>query len=272
LVVGAVAVVAIGALLARERRPASQPGPNLPPPDEVADRLLKEGPQLASQFNMSAFAVRGFVRGGWPMLIDFEQRGAGTAQLRISARDLPEVFTYDLSQACPQPRRCLIQFRLPVEIFGDQLRPAVIAAIATDDGGQQTLPGFVVYALGAGPRAIGSVAVDQVTFGPAAIRVADKQSALYRFYSHSDFGNASVEFWKVESRTDGSKHSFVDDRSVDGGIHKDQWIGLNERKEWDGLTKEQNVSSGRHKVQVRAWDRVGDWVTSWSDSMVLVNR
>jgi hypothetical protein len=177
-----------------------------------------------------------------------------------------------LSQVCPPPRRCLIQFRLPPEVFGDQRRPAVIAATATDAQGNATQPEFDVFALGAGPRAIGSVAIDQVSFGPSVIRVADGQQALYRFFSHSDFGNAAVEFWKVEKEFDGSRLFFVDDRSIEGGIRKNQWIGLNERREWDGTEKGQKVSTGQHKVQVRAWDRAGDWVTAWSSSMVSVEQ
>lgn len=273
-VVGVAALIAIGSLLASERSGAapapSQPAPN---PDELSRRLPDEGPQMAPAFNMSAFAVRGFVRGGWPVLIDFEQRSAGgSAQLRISARDLPEVFSYDLGLVCPPPRRCVVQFRLPVEVFGDRLRPAVLAALATDATGRQTQPEFTVYALGAGPRAIGSVAIDQVSFGPPTIRVADKQRALYRFYSHSDFGHAAVEFWKVERDADGNRLAFVDDRTIDGGLRKDQWIGLAERREWDGTEKGTKVSAGTHKVQVRAWDRVGDWLTSWSDATVTVER
>lgn len=272
LIVGALAIAAIGSLLNRERQPAGQPGPALPPPDQVADRLRSEGPHLANEFNMSAFVVRGFVRGGWPMLIDFQQRSGGISQLRISARDLTEVYTYELSEACPPPRRCLIQFQLPMDIFGDQLRPAVIAVTATDAAGRDTLQGFTVHALGAGPRAVGSVAIDRVSFGPPSIRVTEQQSALYKFYSRSDFSNTSVEFWKVEPQRDGSKHFFVDDRAIDGGVQKNQWIGRTERKEWNGLVKGEKVSAGRHKVQVRAWDRVGDWVTAWSDTMVKVDR
>jgi hypothetical protein len=263
-IAGALALAAIGSLLLRERSGAA------PAPDDIRTRLLNEGPQMAPAFNMSAFAVRGFVRGGWPVLVDFEQRSSGSAQLRISARDLSEVFSYDLSQVCPPPRRCVVQFRLPPEVFGDQLRPAVIAALATDDTGQQTLVDFTVHALGVGPRAIGSVAIDQVTFGPPTIRVADKQRALYRFYSHSDFGHAAVEFWKVDGKSDGSRLAFVDDRAIDGGLRKDQWVGMGERREWDGTEKGSKVSTGAHKVQVRAWDRVGDWLMSWSITTVNV--
>lgn len=269
-IIGVAAIIAIGTLLAKERDPAGQPGPNPPAQDQIVERLRTEGPRLDDQFNMSAFAVRGFVKGGWPLLIDFEQRSPGVSHLRISARGLPEIFSYDLSEACPWPRRCLIQLRLPTELFGDELRPAVIAATATDHDGRKTQSGFAVYALGAGPRAVGSVAVDQVKFGPATIRAANQQTALYRFYSHSDFSNTSVEFWKVEGQTAGTRHSFVDDRRIEGGIQRSQWVGLNERREWDGKKKGATISSGRHKVQVRAWDRAGDWVTAWSDSMVTV--
>ena len=270
VIIGAVALIAIGSLLARERDPVGQNAPDVLPSDELTSRLLRDGPHLADQFNMSAFAVRGFVRGGWPLLIDFEQRTPGTTRLSISARDLPEIFTYELSEACPPPRRCLIRMRLPPELFGNELRPAVIAATATDDPGKQTLPTFTVYALGAGPRAVGSVAIDQVAFGPPTVHIASQETARYKFFSHSDFSNTSVEFWKVENGGDGSIHYFVDDDAIDGGVRKDKWVGMSEPRQWDGLKKDQQVSPGRHKLQVRAWDRVGDWVTAWSDSMVLV--
>jgi hypothetical protein len=270
VLIGAAAIIAIGAVLANERTAGSQAIQT--PPDQVIEGILTDGPLLATAFNMSAFAVRGVVRGNWPLLIDFQQRSPGRARLQISARDLPEVFTYDLTEMCPPPRRCLIQMRLPAEIFGEQLQPAVIAATATDPRGNQTQGDFDVYALGAGPRAVGSVAVDEVSFGPPMIQVTKRQRALYRFYSHSDFSNTSVEFWKIENGTDGGRHYLVDDRLIDGGIRKAQWIGVNERREWDGTDKGRNVSSGRHKVQVRAWDRVGDWVTAWSNNLVLVDK
>lgn len=264
--IGAAAVIAIGALLMRERSATSAPQ------DQVVDQLLRNGPDFGDRFNMSAFAVRGFVRGGWPVLVDFEQRSPGNAQLRISARGLADVYSYDLTQMCPPPRRCLIQFRLPAEVFGDELRPAVIAATATDDSGKATLPTFFVYALGAGPRAIGSVAVDQVAFGPSTIRVANQQAAIYRFFSHSDFSHASVEFWRVQQNDDGSRLTFVDDQLIDGGVHRDQWVGMKELRQWDGLEKDRKISTGPHKIQVRAWDRVGDWVTAWSDAAVTVAK
>lgn len=268
-IVGVAAIAAIGTLIANERAARAQ---NIPPQDQLVDRLLAEGPMLATTLNMSAFAVRGFVRGNWPLLIDFEQRSPGRAKLQISARDVSEIFEYDLSAACPPPRRCVIQMRLPVEIFGDPLRPAVIAATATDAQGKQTQPEFNVYALGAGPRAIGSVAIDQVSFGPPVIRVADRQNAVYRFFSHSDFSNTSVEVWKVDYENDGARLFLVDDRLIDGGVRKDHWVGLNERRAWDGTEKGTRVSSGPHKVQVRAWDRVGDWITAWSNDIVTVEE
>lgn len=108
-VIGAVALAAIAGLLLSERSGATSPSSTTTPsPDQLTNRLLTEGPQMAQAFNMSAFAVRGLVRGGWPVLVDFEQRSPGSAQLRISARDLPDVYTYDLSQVCPPPRRCVI--------------------------------------------------------------------------------------------------------------------------------------------------------------------
>jgi len=160
---------------------------------------------------------------------------------------------------------------VPQEI-GAEPRPALIAVTATEMDGQTTLPGFKVYGLGAGARAVGSVAIDHVLFQPPSIRARKGQTAAYRFFSHSDFGNASVEFMRVSRATDGSRLEYVNDQLIDAGVRKDQWIGDPERREWNGTDGDNRVSPGPHKLRVRAWDYAGDWVTAWSDSVVTVRE
>jgi hypothetical protein len=49
-----------------------------------------------------------------------------------------------------------------------------------------------VYGIAAGPKAVGSIAIDEVTFGPSAVKM--KQAAQYGFHSHSDFSDVRADF------------------------------------------------------------------------------
>lgn len=44
-----------------------------------AKLVSDHGPQFPSLFSMSAFAVQGFVKGGWPMALDYELQAACTS-------------------------------------------------------------------------------------------------------------------------------------------------------------------------------------------------
>ena len=271
---GAVALAAISNSMAKEKGPEGQspeaPDSGTEPPEpDLVSSLAQSGPLFATTFNMSAFNVRGLVRGGWPIILDYELGTPSLVELTLSARGLSEVYTYDLSRFGIGRRS--IQFRIPAELFGDQVRPALIAVTATDVERRQTVPDFRVHALGIGPRAIGSVAIDRVEFRPPSIRVLRQEQAAYRFFSHSNFSNLSAEFVKVENSADGIHHYFVHNQFL-GGARKDQWVGDPERRGWDGRDKAKRVSSGPHKLQVRAWDQQGDWIAAWSYSLVKVSQ
>ena len=231
------------------------------------DELLQDGPQLPQEFNGSAFGIRGLIKGGWPIVVDYEQYVPGVVRLRIAIPG-SDVVTYRLDQF--GLGRHVLQFKLP-PFLGDSLRPAVIALTAVDPETQtETLEGFRVYGIGIGPRAVGSVAVDQLQFTPGTVSVGEGQTAAYGFHSRSDFDNAAVEFMRVNQSPDGLHKRLVNSRRIRGGVERDAWIESDERERWNGLDANRRVSEGRHQLQVRVWDDGGDWVGAWSDSLVTV--
>ena len=156
IVAGAIAVAAIASALSAES--GADPGP---PDDQWVDSLKKQGPQLPPLFNMSAFAIRRLVKGGWPLVVDYEQSTPGPVQLRISARGA-DIVTYDLHPI--GPGRHLVKFELP-DLLGDNIKPALVAMLATTGpGGRDTQRNFRIYALGVGPRAVGSAAIEQLDY------------------------------------------------------------------------------------------------------------
>jgi hypothetical protein len=266
VLVGVAALIVVSQLLAKEsEQPEATPDEQGDTAPDLLDRLSRQGPELATAFNMSAFIIRGPVKGGWPLVIDYEHGGSGQVQLQVSARGASHVYNYPLPPL--GAGRHIIQLKLHPDL-GPQLRPAVIALTAR--AGEQTLPGFRVYGLGVGPEAVGSVAIDQLQFRPPSIRVSHDETAAYRFHSGSDFDSIAIEFLQLEQAGDGSRHSFVDRQFLEEGVRQDHWVGLNESRVWDGRDKSDKTSVGTHRLQVRAWDADGDWVCAWSEPVVAV--
>jgi hypothetical protein len=202
--------------------------------------------------------------------VDYEQTRAGRIEIQVSARGAANIYRFPLPPL--GAGRHLVRFTLP-EALGPELRPAVVAVSAMGGAAESgTLADFNVYGLGAGPEAVGSVAIDQLGFGPRSIRVSQEEAARYRFFSHSDFDTVSIEFLGLERAADGSRHRFVGRRFLAEGVRSEQWVGLDEPRVWDGRDDQDLVSVGNHRLQVRAWDRDGDWVCAWSPDSVVVSE
>lgn len=259
IIVGAAALFAIGKALAEEKTEQRDDG-------EATRALLRDGPQLAPQFNGSAFGVRGLVRGGWPVVVDYAQHRPGRVLLRIAIPGADTV-TYRLDKF--GLGRHLLRFELP-PFLGDRLQPAVIALTAADlDTGRETIDGFSVHGLGIGPRAVGSVAVDRLEFDPGLMRPARGETAGYAFHSRSDFDHAAVEFMQVTQSPDGVRKRYVRGQRI-GPVQHDRRIESGPAQRWDGRDEDARLSAGSHQLQVRVWDEGGDWVGAWSESLVLV--
>ena len=261
VVVGVAALAAVNHHLKTEKEQVDRDD------SEGTRQLLRDGPQLPREFNTSAMGIRGLLRGGWPIAVDYEQRRPGRVQLRIGTPGA-EIVTYRLDQF--GLGRHVLKFNLP-PFLGDGLKPALIAVTAVDpDRPDETLDGFRVYGVGIGPRAVGSVAVDRLEFAPDTVSVGQGQTAGYGFHSKSTFDNAAVEFMRVSQTPDGLHASYVNGKRIRGGVRQDAWIESDDADRWDGHDVQNRISEGRHQLQVRVWDDGGDWVGAWSDALVLV--
>ncbi|MDN3557402.1 hypothetical protein [Halomonas maura] len=261
IVAGAVALGLVGRWL-YQRSQSHSPSSD----DAMMSRLQRQGPVFAPTYNTSAFAAIAAVRGDWPFVLSFSHHTPVMVTLRLSARDVPEIYTLRLPFGPGDVGQHRLQFRLP-PAFGDSERPAAIGVTATDMSGQRPAPDFRLLALGCGPRAIGSVAIEEVSFLPRRIRAQARERASYRFFSHSRFPRAVAEFIRVEDATDGERQFFVDEAPIDGGLAAGRSIAP---RQWDGRDSFRRVSSGPHRLKVRAWAPTGGWVTAWSGSRVNV--
>ena len=244
---GVAAGVVIGELIAHNKASPEHFGHN--------------GPEFPKEFDMNGFVVKGIAGPNWPVVLDFLIDSPGLVRIDIITADKHHA-AFTLTNT-PNQRAYGI-FHLPPD-FGTKLQTAVFQVRSMPAAGTNTAaPTLRTYGMGCGERAVGSVAIDQLTFQPATIHPKAKEVATYGFHSHSAF--------------DGVREEFIFTTLYNGHIlvQQDQEertpsaVGEGERAKgtWEGKGK-----AGEHMLQVRAWrglENGGDWVVAWSPDIVDV--
>lgn len=241
-----------------------------------AEALDKNGPQMPPIYvwNASQFSIMGFSKGNWPIYIDYILEHPGTL-LVVVAPDgrAPHVF-FTNSEAGHTSAR----LQLPATM-GDDLRVSQYLIVPLAKG-----LGLHVLGVSAGPQAVGSMGIDQVSFGPNSIQTAQHQKAQYSFHAIRDFKKSEVTFIRLAKASTGEIIAAdVGGKSVGAVIRDGEKKG-----DWDGTPKPPKDAvkqyppeqqrwlqepTGQHVLQVRAWFGVnegGDWVFATSDTQVSV--
>jgi hypothetical protein len=243
-----------------------------------AHLLDKDGPQLPPVFSMSSFSVMGFVKGNWPVVFDY-QLERDSLLIVVIAPEGQEPIIYRLNGKAGHWQNRL---SVPAAV-GTNSVVAEYTLQSLDDGLGQLGPAHLhVHGVAAGPKAVGSIGIDQVTFSPAEIHPAHGERAHYMFHSISDFKNVEVNFVRIANDHGQIIAARIGKKSA-GSIAK------NEAKngDWDGksdgggkdaqayppeLQQWLRSPTGQHLVQVRAWygAKDGDWATALSEQFVTV--
>ncbi len=244
-----------------------------------AAMLDKQGPQLPPLFSMSSFGVMGFAKGNWPIVVDYLLEVDKLLLVVIAPEgQKPLIYRLDGKKGHWQTR-----IQLPAAV-GDQLRVSQYLVQTLDNGVGQVSPSHVhIHGIAAGPKAVGSIGIDQVNFTPGSIQLAQHQRAQYSFHSISDFKNTEVSFVRLARSNSGEIiAASVGGKSM-GSIAQNNW----KNGDWDGAIKKAEIvkmyppelqkwllaPQGQHVLQVRAWlpgKDGGDWVTALSDAIVVV--
>lgn len=238
-------------------------------------KLDKDGPQMPPLYvwNGPSFSIMGFANGNWPIFIDYVLEQAGILLVVVAPDgEQPATFFFNSKDGHHNMR-----FDLPAGM-GNQLR---VSEYLVQPVG--TARGLHVLGISAGPKAVGSMGIDQVAFGPKSIQLAQHQKAEYTFHSIKDFKKTSVTFIRLAPSKDGIIAADVGDKNI-GSINQNG----QKKGDWDGtpklpkelvkqyppeLQKWLLIPTGLHALQVRAWFGVadgGDWVTALSDTQVAV--
>ena len=232
-------------------------------PDKM---LSNHGPQTPKTFSMSNFSIMGYVKGNWPAVLDYEVRQPGLYLLTVSTTSNSAPFSYLLDSS--RRGRQQVILRLPAR-FGTEPKSGSYTIQAISNSPGVVTPVYLrVFGIGAGERAVGSVAIDRLVFGPPAL--GQRQIARYGFHSHADFEKVTAEFERVGLMDGGVVTDLEYQEDVKETVRRDTSIV---DKPWD--PRKHNAKPGQHMLQVRAWYTLksgGDWVVAWSPALVQVEE
>jgi len=234
---------------------------------EVVNKLKSNGPQLPKAFDMNNLHITGFVEDGWPIAIEYALPGRVEARCIITTSHKKGAFALPPTDGA----RHIVVAHLPSGFsekagIADYWLRLDASPLPVSTSGW---PGLRIYGVAAGPHAVGSVAIDQVSLAPTdkAIRVSAGDVALFGFHSHSDFDSVIAEFWLVAPYQGRNLLTTEESESVPPVSEDERVQGLR----W----QPHNVRSGDHIVRIVAWrgiDRGADWVSTLSSDMVSVER
>ncbi|HEV8714970.1 MAG TPA: hypothetical protein VGX03_19340, partial [Candidatus Binatia bacterium] len=224
-----------------------------------AASIDKNGPQLPAVFSMSAFSAMGFSKGNWPVVIDYSlERDSLLIAVIAPEGSEPIIFRLNAKKGRWQTRLAI------PDQFGSELRVAQYVIRSLDDNIGRVNPVHLhIHGIAAGPKAVGSLGIDRVSFSPPLIRPARREKAQFAFHAISDFKNVEVEFVRLAV----SKGQIIAARVGGKGMGS---IAQNAQKngEWDGksdgggkaaknfppeIRQWLQAPRGQHLVQVRAW-------------------
>jgi hypothetical protein len=220
--------------------------------------LSEKGPQFPALLHMSRFQVTGFVKGSWPVVIDYQAEPGAYAVLAIAAEGAtPLTATLPTQQTGRQMVRVLVPPTL-----GNDLKIADFTIVSTISQSDQRLAYLRVHGFGAGPRAVGSVAIDQLKFGPGVITASQPETQI-GFHAHSTFDKVSAEFLQLQVVDNCLENKQFDDKLFKGRLLENQRI----EDTWNA----KRAHSGQIQFRVRGWmtkDSGGDWVSAFSPELV----
>jgi len=245
-----------------------------PPVD--SESLARNGPQFPISQSVGTFNVEGFVRGGWPFVIDFKSQLDTCTWLEITTDEKTtwsRILDVDGSAG-----RHILEIDLPQNLASEP-RPAQYAIYSTQPAcapGAEAVPEkarrylpILVYGIGGGPRAVGSVAVNKLQFGPPTPQFP-REVATFDYVTESDFGRVSEEILSYRQAESGQwtvvlVHALQLYATIHGTHHGN----------WDGTGQAGNRMAGIYRLQVRAWNTVNDeksWVGAISQDSVRISR
>jgi hypothetical protein len=250
--------------------------------DDAPDRpdLLNNGPHVSATQPEGVYAVYGFVKAGWPVVIDYDAAPGSRVTVTVGVNG------HKYWNAKLESGHHLWTTTYTGSDGGGQATPALflVQAVSADDPKQPAR--LDILGIGAGPDALArgaaspvaaacapgdAVGIDSLVFAPSATRRVGGDFAEFRYHTASLFSSVSMEilhYGKAEDRG-GRQVIPVDIARIYG--ERLLPAGPYGPKVWDGLDSASAPSHGRHRMQVRGWQVKGaeSWVVAQTNHDLL---
>lgn len=260
VIAGVGVAVALGALIFGRHGGHRNSGEKLPD----GHYLEKNGPQMPVTYPVGSFSMRGFTRDNWPIVVDFLplKNTRTTLDVIIDSRKISTLIIDSNGLA----GRHLEKLTMPANGWAKKPKAAtyLVRSVYMDRNGNEGGPAPVeVYGIGGGPRAVGSVAIEQLQFGGRP-----GHPAQFAYHAKSPFNHVRTEVVRFDS----------DDKAIHiarvmEGSEEDVIVGTHSGS-WDGRDTASGIASmGVHRFQVRAWFTSDDksWVGAVAPSLLTIN-
>lgn len=221
---------------------------------EAVQSLISSGPSGMTFPNPFEFFSTGFIRSGWPVVIKYQVRPGAEAVLKVTPQygggtpfnvTLPtsvdgSVQLYRLTAGVPGSQENVVVANFA--ITGRYLSPAT---------GRYVLEPVTILGFGAGPRAVGSVAIDDITYDPPVVKRPSDNSSLdltYTYLLKNDFDRVAEDLWR-NCADIGPFCNFSHPR-------RPYRPSVRGPQRWDWLVN-RKTKLGQYQLVVRAWQTCG---------------
>jgi hypothetical protein len=216
--------------------------------------------------------VHGFVQTGWPLVIDFKpQPGTQTiASISVPSHD-PVFITLDSNS--DGSRRVLNDVRIPaLGAKGAHAGVIIVYSVLPAHADAAGKPGSVTYApleiygIGAGPSAVGSVAIENLSFAQHR-KMPGAGFATYGYLAEKAFANVVAEVLRFSAVGNTINVASIRQLQRGPGI-----AGAFGPGQWDGLDAQSQKERGAMRLQVRGWMNSSDksWVGAVSPQAIVI--
>lgn len=263
--IAVIGLIGIAALCAAKCKSPKREAGN-PQDAELAQRLLRDGPIVVDEYTEGVVVMYGFVKNGWPVVIDYATAPGADASLTISldGRD----WTIPLGGGRQQ-----VKFAYQGGGAAES-RPALFvlrSSLWAADGSERPQD-IDLIGFGCGPRAVGSVAINSLSFRTSMPTRLGLDYANFGFAAASPFSRIGMEVLHYTARPDGNA-TLITVAPVAAFQESARPRGPYGPRVWNGLDQTSGrASRGLHRLRVRAWDTSSDrsWVAAVSRDAVII--
>jgi len=164
--------------------------------------LVADGPQGEGYPNARYFSVDGFIQTGWPIVVSYQIEPGTEATLEINPRFGAERPVRVTLPQSPDGAPQYYKFTVELPEIGGEVRIAgysITARYLSPPAGGRSAAPVQILGFGAGPRAVGSVAIDQITGDPREVARPQgnaKTTLTYTYFLKNDWDRVAEDLWR----------------------------------------------------------------------------